>query len=774
MHFNNISMTKKLPASFVVLTLLVTLCISFMGYRDFKQALNEVSAVKLEILTRERSKAITTWFESIELQVAAAGSDPNILKAVQGFNATFGLTMTDPTAELQKAYIEDNPNPIGEKHLLARAPDAVPYNAMHEAFHPFFRKLKSALNLYDVFLFDLNGNLVYSVFKEADFATNFETGPYMNSGLGDAYRAAKADATDAVQFVDFRPYGPSADAPASFMSTSILNPDGKQIGIFAIQLPAETISGIVTNADGLGQTADLTLIAEDFRARTDSRFEGRHEVFDLMEMPDHIKEAIEAQSGQYVNQQGLYGDMSIGHVAQVDVLGKTWAIIGEINSLEVHEAAILQRNKTIIFSTISLIVIAMIGWIVSNSLTRPLTSIVKSMEKISNRDYDIDLSGAERGDEIGDLSRALEAMSQRSMAFDRKTDDEKIKSQNQEFAVTALGAALQQLANGNLTYRLEEKFSDAYEPLRKDFNETVENLKSTIAELIQFSSMINSQTAIMSTDASDLARRTEAQAATLEETAAAVDQITCNVKSSVGDLQSAETLITEANNKAKLSRKVATDTTNAMSKIEKTSNEIEDIVGVVDDIAFQTNLLALNAGVEAARAGETGQGFAVVASEVRSLAQRTSEAVGRIKGLIENSGRAVRTGVDLVGDTEDALVEIEKRIDSVSNLVTTVTATSNDQSESLGEINTGVNQLDQATQQNVSMVEKSDATAQKLKSEALKLAQMLTSFDLGDLRSPEPVMPSQPSVAEQPPLEVKDTTQAGPYKTEDDWEEWVA
>jgi methyl-accepting chemotaxis protein len=729
--FNNVSMTKKLPAAFVTLTFLVALGIGYMGYKDFKAALVVQTTNKLEVLIQERTNAAEVWFKGLNEQVDLLSSNPNVTKAIQGFSATFGLLMEDPVKDLQAAYIDNNPHPIGSKDLLDRAEDSVPYNYQHENFHPYFRKLNNNLGLYDLFLFDTKGNLIYSVYKELDFATNFETGPYQNSGLGVAFATAKGAQQGVPNFVDFAPYAPSADAPAAFISVKVEDASGQFLGVFAIQVPADAMSNVVASPAGLGDTGELVMIGADGLSRSNSRFDGRHTILKPVPATGQISELLTRGNGTYVDQIGLSGSLAIGVIAPMNILGKKWTILGEFEVSEVYRAAIAQRNKTILFSAISLAVIAAISWFVSLSLTRPLTSVVKSMAMVGDRNYAINLSGSTRGDEIGDLTRALETLSLRSQEFDRKAQEEQEQVEEQQIAVSAIGKSLRQLAKGDLDCSISSPFSHQYEPLREDLNQMIENLSTTISKIVEFSTMIGGQTQLMSRDSEDLSLRTENQAATLEQTAAAVDQITTDVKSDLEELLAAERLMLAANEMAKNGKTVVERTTGAMAEVESSSKEIHDIVGVVADIAFQTKLLALNAGVEAARAGEAGRGFAVVASEVGQLAQKASDAVDQIKTLIERSGQAVQVGVDLVGETEKSLVEIVEKIASISTLVESVTSSSNSQAEGLGEINIGVTQLDQVTQQNASMVEKSNATAQKLDSEANNLTAILNEFNLG-------------------------------------------
>ncbi|MEL6840688.1 MAG: methyl-accepting chemotaxis protein, partial [Pseudomonadota bacterium] len=228
----------------------------------------------------------------------------------------------------------------------------------------------------------------------------------------------------------------------------------------------------------------------------------------------------------------------------------------------------------------------------------------------------------------------------------------------------------------------------------------------------------------------ELSQRTETQAATLEETAAALDELTGNVKTAAEGAKEVETIVHQTRSEADESGEIVKETVTAMSEIESSSRQISTIISVIDDIAFQTNLLALNAGVEAARAGEAGRGFAVVASEVRELAQRSSEAAQQIKDLISGSSEQVARGVKLVDETGAALTAITERVANISTLMSEMANGATEQSRGLAEINLGVGQLDKVTQQNASMVESADVASQTLRQQAAALNKTVSAFEI--------------------------------------------
>ncbi len=305
-------------------------------------------------------------------------------------------------------------------------------------------------------------------------------------------------------------------------------------------------------------------------------------------------------------------------------------------------------------------------------------------------------------------------------------------AQEQKQVVEALGNALQILSVGDLSSDITTQFPDDYESLRQDFNSAVLGLREAVGAVTRNVSSIRSETLEINSAADDLSRRTEKQAATLEETASALDELTTSVRSAAEGADAASTMSANAQSNAEEGGEIARQAVTAMDGIKTSSQEISKITSVIDDIAFQTNLLALNAGVEAARAGEAGRGFAVVATEVRALAQRSSEAAREINTLISTSSEQVQEGVDLVDRTGTALASIVSSVADISTRVADIATSARQQSAGLNEINMAMNELDQVTQQNAAMFEETTAASHALTSETDALASAVERFELGD------------------------------------------
>ena len=313
------------------------------------------------------------------------------------------------------------------------------------------------------------------------------------------------------------------------------------------------------------------------------------------------------------------------------------------------------------------------------------------------------------------------------------TGEDAVLVQTQELteiaaAVDAVAGGLAKLAAGDLTARITDAFRPDLEPLRLSFNSTAERMNGSMSEVIEVGVAVHSGCRDIRQASDDLSSRTERQAASLEETAAAMQEVTQTVRQSADMAERTERIIAEAHRDAQHSTTIVENATQAMAGIERGSQEISEIIAVIDGIAFQTNLLALNAGVEAARAGEAGQGFAVVASEVRALAQRSADAAKDVKTRITASSNQVGQGVALVSETGDALQRIVRQMGQISALIAEMTGTMRHQAETLGQINIAVGDMDGITQQNAAMVEQTTAAVRNLAEQAELLNQAVASF----------------------------------------------
>ncbi len=296
--------------------------------------------------------------------------------------------------------------------------------------------------------------------------------------------------------------------------------------------------------------------------------------------------------------------------------------------------------------------------------------------------------------------------------------------------ISAMSAAANALAAGDLTHRLGNDIPPEYSQLRSDFNNAMDKLATTLAGLQKTSRAIDTSIGEIAAAADDMSRRTEGQAASLEQSTAALNELTVAVRQTADGAAQVSNAVKAANAGATESRDVVNQAGAAMGQIETSSREIGKIIGLIDEIAFQTNLLALNAGVEAARAGDAGRGFAVVATEVRALAQRSADAAKAIKSLISTSGQQVAQGVELVRRSGLSLQGIGANVGQIEGLVSGIAGSARTQSNGLAQVNEAMTQMSQAVQQNAAMVEETTASMHSLRGEIGDLNRALAAFKI--------------------------------------------
>jgi methyl-accepting chemotaxis protein len=428
----------------------------------------------------------------------------------------------------------------------------------------------------------------------------------------------------------------------------------------------------------------------------------------------------------------------------------TWYLALVVDEAKAYAAISEFRIAAVLATLIG--VIAMVGilaLVLSRMVVRPVVGMTTVMSKLAGGDVSAEIPASDRQDEIGQMGAAVavfrdnaiergrlqqQAEETRTMSEQERLEREAIKAREAEqvsFAVHALAEGLGYLADGDLAHSIETPFAGDLERLRLDFNAAVAKLHDAMEAVGQNARQIDSGATEIRSSADNLARRTEQQAASVEETAAALEEVTTTVKDSARRAEEVGQIVARARTDAEKSGQIVQTAVDAMQAIETSSNEISNIIGVIDEIAFQTNLLALNAGVEAARAGDAGKGFAVVAQEVRELAQRSANAAKEIKQLISVSSEQVVNGVSLVNRTGKALEAIVVEVQEINKHISAIVTASREQSQGLQEINAAVNVMDQGTQQNAAMVEEQTAASHGLAQEAAALTALLSQFRLG-------------------------------------------
>ena len=419
------------------------------------------------------------------------------------------------------------------------------------------------------------------------------------------------------------------------------------------------------------------------------------------------------------------------------------------------ESTVAAATSTMLIISALLIVIGLLlSYFVGRLVSSSVRGMAQSMERLARGDDSIAIKGVEHRHELGAMARSLKVFQETGRAkliaeangerARLAAEEERLRqeaerlsdAQVMEHAFQQISVGLDALSKGDLSVRVGE-VDHRYTRIRDHFNSSVASLEEAIDAVIHAVTTIRSGLAEISTASNDLARRTEQQAASLEETVAALGDVTRGVNGTAEGAGRAQAVVETARTNAARGGEIVSRAIAAMTEIQNSSSKIGNIISVIDEIAFQTNLLALNAGVEAARAGEAGKGFAVVAQEVRELAQRSASAAREIKELISTSSKQVKTGVELVGESGVSLEQIVEQVTAMNATVGEIAGAAREQAASLREVSAAGDQMDKVTQQNAAMVEQTTAAAQSLTQETEILAGLLNQFRTGKFRNSE-------------------------------------
>lgn len=574
---------------------------------------------------------------------------------------------SDVTVAAQYFYIADNPNPLGEKGKLdAAAGDASAYTTQHARFHSFGRALVERFGLYDMFLVDLQGNVVYTFFKELDYASNLETGPWAKSGLAEAYVHARNGAkAGEVRLTDYAPYVPSYEDQATFASTPMYEGE-RQVGVLIVQVPIDRVNAIMTfegnwQEVGLGASGEVYLIGADKTPRSISRFmkEDPSEFVQMMKglgIPaDRLarmsarasnvglmtidtvgsRDSIAGKSGV-----GVYPDYRgipvLGAYAPLQILNQNWGILSEIDVAEASTPVVALRKQIALVALIALITVAAIAVLIALRLSRSISNeneqlndsvvdIMTAVAELAGRNLDIKVPVS--ANVTGVLSDAINMMT-RSTAG-------------------ALGRVRQ----------ISNTVSVASESVRQS-SEHVHGVATSASNQATAASAELQQNAIALREMGDQARDANQFAErAIKATGDALDVVRATVS---GIFESRDQI---------------RETEKRVKRLGERSQEITAVVNIIGQIAERTSVLALNASMQAVAAGDAGRGFAVVADEVKRLAENARQATQQISSLVHAIQADTSETIQAMNGTIAQVVEISKLADKAGGQMNDTRAT---------------------------------------------------------------------------------------------------
>jgi methyl-accepting chemotaxis protein len=700
-----LNISQKLPLLIVGLAILSAIVTGFITVSIARDNLISAAEDKLIALQASRANSLGSYMGAIEQDLSSLSKSPYVREALLDFtNAWNGLGFQGSQEEiLKRLYITDNPNPTGSKEELDFASDGSLYSQIHAEHHPWFRHFLRQRDYYDIFLFAPNGDLVYTVFKELDYATNLNTGEWKDSDLGNAFRAVRDNPKpDQQNFFDFKAYAPSHGVAASFMSQAILNDNGSLAGVLVFQMPIARINDVMQVAAGMGESGETYIVGADGYMRSDSRFSEETTILKTKVTGNTVDQALEGKDGVEIVED-YRGINVFSAYGPIDVKGTRWAILAEIDEAEVMKPI----NDMKILATLSalggLIIIVFFAIYASRKISKPITEMSDAMNELSKDNFEIQIPGTQRGDEIGKMATSVQVFKENGLET-KRLQKQQILAEKQ--AVEDKKRTMDELAN-----QFDIQVGSAIQKL------------SSAAEQLQGAAGDMEQTAIQTqTSSSSVVQAAEATSTNVNSVSAATEEMTTAAREISQQVANVAT-------RASTASASAGTTSQKVDELNSMAENIGEVVISIKDIAEQTNLLALNATIEAARAGDAGKGFAVVADEVKKLANETAQKTEEIEARITEIQGATQESVS-------AVQEIITNIAEIDNAATQTASAAEEQNSVLGEITRNISQVSEASKQvsnsigNVqSGADQTSQASQMLKTSADDIANLSNGLD---------------------------------------------
>jgi len=720
-----------------------------------------VAKARLTEIARDRMQlAATSQKTSVEMISAQASADlndfaenPAVASNLPDLAENLDLEKPD-TQETIKAFTSPA-DPAARLALDGSTVNSM-YGRRHVKVQQVAQKLLKHRGYADALFLDEKGAIVYTAAKGKDFAQSLANPDLQSSGLARLIAKLKTTPDGQTLFEDFSPYTMDAQS-AGFIGRSISrrsnvamgsSQEATRIGFVVLRVSPALFDQTLSSRDGLGESGEVFAVGDDGAFRSNPPLLPA----DTAGKPvtSFGMDAQSLKQGPFFDYVGKDGEERLAAVTPISVLGSHWTLVAEQNRSEALAAISSLLHALLAISLFVIVTTVVLGLYFARNIANPISAMTEAMLKLAAHDHSVVIPATERKDELGAMAQAVLTFKEAGIEklrlegeaaeAQRAAEDERVRNEShrhmtareQAMVVGEIATGLEMLASGDLTYRVTQRFPADYEKLRLDFNQAISELSRMIKTVSNNADTIRSGSSEITNAANDLSHRTEHQAASLNETAVALDTITSTIRSTADVAGQAREIVATAKEDADHGGEIVQQAVAAMTEIEKSSQQIGQIITVINEIALQTNLLALNAGVEAVRAGDAGRGFAVVATEVRALAQRSAEAAKEIKSLISISSQQVGFGVELVGETGNALTRIVARVGDINRVVSDIAASSREQADGLQNLNGRVAEMDLVTQQNAAMVEQTTAASLSLTQEVEELAELISRFQFDE------------------------------------------
>ena len=750
----------KVITIFLVLIFLSESALALLSYYSSNTIFLEKTKASMESILTFRSSNLSSELHQITDQASSLSKIESLGKSMVNLKSgwkSLDKKPGDAKKELQQYFIAKNPNPAEEREKLVKpeGPAGYYYSA-HEELQPQLGKVLAATPFKDMLMLDAKGNVIYSYKKAETFAENAADAAFAETGLGKVFaetsaNVKKAETDEVPSAFSGLAMNKATGKSDIFVAVPLVNL-GQLRGIFVFQVRDDVVGKILSMGIPSGSTEKTNIITSD---ATVIGLDDKGQLTIVDAAPYAYRDAAMADSTMTVANFAR-ADGSATSFSKPLVDGESKYLISEsVLDSELQAGSLQIAALLTLVGTAVLAITSAIAWFVLRRMFGPLGRLAGATEAVAAGTLDIKIDGEARKDEIGTMSRALsgfrdslisqrelEAQAKASQAAEEEGRRSRAEQQQREAdalsaVVNALGEGLTRMARGDLAYQIHQPFPAALEGLRQNFNASVDQLAEALTAISRNSNAVKAGTEEMRSAADQLAERTERQSASISEAATSIGQITNAVRQQMTRAEDATRIANDATKGTRASADIMEQTIKAMEAIQSSSQQINTIISVIDEIAFQTNLLALNAGVEAARAGESGKGFAVVAQEVRELAQRSAKAAKEISDLLSKSTKEVEAGVSMVEKAGQALKAIGSHVESINHQISAMMVSTREEAETLREINSSVTQIEGMTQQNAAMVEETTASIHQLAQEAGEMDGRIGHFQLAEQAAAE-------------------------------------
>ncbi len=402
----------KLPLAIALFALLSGGAIAYSALHSMKIEAENVASTSMSDRLQMKQDALDVFMERVMGDLQSLADSPYVATAMNEFTASWNKLGSGQTNLLQGAYVTHNNNPIGKKHLLDAANDGSLYSKVHATYHPYLREFVLKHGYYDLFLIDTQGNVVYSMHKEADFATNLNQGEWKDTGLAKAYHAAMAQKdSKEIAYADFSPYAPRDNAPAGFMGRPMEDAAGNRIGVLIYQMPIDKMSGLFDDAKQMGATGKLYLVGLDHLLRNNVRFAKEATILKQTYENEESKKALAGESGVNLRTANSDGQKIIRAFQPYAFGGAKYAMVFEIDYQEIMSGVYDARSEFVLLTTIIVLIISAFGILLARSIVRPISRINALMQSIANGD-NVEIPYTDKRDEIGEMARTVEVVRQ--------------------------------------------------------------------------------------------------------------------------------------------------------------------------------------------------------------------------------------------------------------------------------------------------------------------------------------------------------------------------